>query len=127
MAILMSKTPDQLTPDELLQILENSKDEVVIMGQLTQAAQFAYELEIEQGDSKIPASLIYYTYKLWRNTRKRQPKSPFFREFNELFEAKRDSTQRYYLLNPKSFNLTDEMLAEVKADAKRQEAKTKTR
>jgi hypothetical protein len=115
-----------LPEDLLIQIATQSKG-TVVSEKLTEAVKFIYDLGIKQGDTKITAELVYYTYKLYRGMNKKQAKALFFKDFKKYFEPQRNKDGIYYLLNPKPFDLTDEAYWLMKADIRREKAKKKSK
>lgn len=113
-----------LPEDILIQIATQSQG-AVTSEKLTEAVKFIYELGIKQGDAKITAQMVYYTYKLYRGVGKKQAKALFFKDFKRYFEPHRNKDGIYYLLNPKPFDLTDEAFWTMKADQRREKARKK--
>lgn len=60
--------------------------------------RFIKEKEIKVGTVKIPTYIIYYHFAQWCSG-ERPGKTEFFRTFSQFFEQKRNTKQRYYLLN----------------------------
>lgn len=122
----------ELSVEELIQLAQESA-EPVVMEELTEASKFIYANNIRHGDVKIPAQLIYYTYKQWKGwDRKPQPKPYFFRDFSKYFEQVRTKEGMTYLLDPKPFDLSQETYFMIRKDireqrAKRQAKKTQTK
>lgn len=115
----------EISSDELENIVSGS-NEPVSTEKLTEAAKFIYDLRIRNGDEKIPAQLIYYTYKKWKGWQnKKQPKVQFFSDFGQYFESYRNTDGTHYLLDPKSFDLSDDMYWEMRADLRRERSKKK--
>ncbi len=111
--------------EELLKIASDSDEEVVV-DKLTEAAKFIYELGIKHGDTKIPAQIVYHTYKIWKGWQnKKQAKPLFFKDFSKYFESKRTKDGVHYLLNPKPFDLTEETYWIIRADIRREKSKRK--
>ncbi len=105
--------------------LAEGEEVVVTEERASDCAKFIYANEIKHGDAKIPASLVYYTYKMWKGFQRSYiPRAHFFREFSKLFESVRMSDGVYYLLDPKPFDLSREAYFLMKADqrAKRKKA-----
>lgn len=122
---MSKKIIHDLSVEDLINLAQKSQ-EPVVMDELTEASKFIYELSIRHGDSKIPAQLIYYTYKQWKGWDKRpQPKPYFFRDFSKYFESVRSSDGINYLLDPKSFDLSKEAYWLTRKDAREQRAKNK--
>ena len=98
----------ELDVESLIALAKGAKEEV-IMEKLSQAGQFIFDLKIKNGDTKISAAMIYYTYKQWRGwDQKRQSKPQFFKDFKRYFEPQRTAEGLVYLLNPKPFDLSEE-------------------
>jgi len=95
-----------------------------IAEKLTQAASFIYDLNIKHGDDKIPAQLIYHTYKLWKGwDQKKQSKPMFFRDFSKYFNQHRTTNGITYLLNAKPFDLSEETYWIVRKEMREAKAK----
>lgn len=114
------RKPQDLNEDQLIELALASKKPIE-MGKMTEAAKFIYDKQIRPGDAKISAALIYYTYKLWKGlTGQKQPKSMFFRDFGTIFDPQKDSDgTRFYYLDPNSFDLSEDMYWEMRADVRR--------
>lgn len=96
--------------------------------QITESAKFIYSLNIRHGDIKIPAQLIYYTYKQWKGwDKKPQPKPYFFRDFSKYFEQVRTKDGINYLLDPKPFDLSIETYFLMRKDLRDRRAKQKNK
>ena len=103
------KIVHDLSVEELIALAEGSKPVEHKVEEATEAAKFIYALNIRHGDARIPAQLIYYTYKQWKGwSNKYQPKPFFFREFTKYFEQVRTKEGISYLLDPKPFDLSEE-------------------
>lgn len=94
--------------------------------------RFISDLEIKTGLERIPTFVIYYHYRRkWYDTNKDKKvnKIVFFRAFNKKFTQIRTGKQRYYLLNPSSFDLSRESIlqAEHYEERLREKAKEKKR
>lgn len=116
-----------LSTEDLINLVNKNEKPVQVDNELTEAAKFAYELKIRHGDTKIPAQLIYFTYKQWKGWDKRpQPKPLFFRDFAKQFESIRTKEGISYLLEPKPFDLSREQYFLSRKDLRDQREKTKT-
>jgi hypothetical protein len=105
---MSKKIVTELSDDALIRIATNSGEEVV-MDAISEAARFIYDLGIKHGKDKIPTGLIFHTYKEWHgSTKPRQSRAKFFRDFKKYFDQLRDKNGTYYLLNGKSFDLSEE-------------------
>lgn len=121
------KVVHELSIEDLIKLAQGS-NEPVVMDELTEASKFIYALNIRNGDIKIPAQLIYYTYKQWKGWDKRpQPKPFFFRDFTKYFEQVRTKDGISYLLDPKPFDLSEETYWLMKKDQRERQAKQKTK
>lgn len=117
------KVVHELSVEDLIKLAQGSK-EPVVMEELTEASKFIYALNIRHGDDRIPAQLIYYTYKQWKGWDKRpQPKPFFFRDFTKYFEQIRTKEGISYLLDPKPFDLSKETYWLMRKDQREQKAK----
>lgn len=98
----------ELDVDSLIALASGAKPEDVI-DKISEASKFIYDLNIKHGDDKIPAALIYHTYKCWKGwNQKKQSKPMFFRDFGKYFPPHRTTHGMTYLLNSKTFDLSEE-------------------
>lgn len=113
----------ELTDDDLLRLVQGvSKD--IVLETVSEAAKFIYASKIKHGDQKITAQLVYYTYKEYKGWgNKRQSRASFFRDFNKYFEPKRDKNGMYYLLDEKSFDLSQQTYWIMQAEKRAQKKK----
>lgn len=117
------KIIDELTEQELLELAKGAPAEQVI-SKISEAGKFIYALNIREGKVKIPAQVVYYTYKQWKGWRnKKQPKLFFFRDFSKYFTSHRDKHGAFYLLNPKPFDLSKETFWLIRAEIRREKTK----
>ncbi len=115
----------ELSDDDLIRLAKGAPAESVL-DRVSEAAKFIYELNIRHGETKIPMQLVYHTYKTYKGwDNKRQAKPDFFKDFNKYFEPKRDSTGLYFLLDPRSFDLSREEYFRMKASQRNEKTKTK--
>ncbi len=120
---MSKKIIHELSTDDLVSLLKGA-DEEVVMEKISEAAKFIYDLKIKHGDTKVPAQVIYHTYKHWRGwNQKRQSKPLFFRDFSKYFTAHRTGDGMCYLLNPKPFDLSDEAYWLIRAELRNEKAK----
>jgi hypothetical protein len=113
----------ELSPEDLIALAQGAKPETVIE-KISEASKFIYELNIKHGDAKIPAEVIYHTYKHWKGwDQKRQSKPKFFQDFKKYFEQYRTNSGMSYLLNPKPFDLSDETYWLIRAEIRNEKAK----
>lgn len=111
--------------EELLKIATESTEEIIV-DKLSEAAKFIYEVGIKQGNTKVPAQVVYYTYKMWKGWQnKKQPKPLFFKDFSKYFESKRTKDGVHYLLDPKPFDLSQDTYWIIRSDIRRERAKRK--
>lgn len=121
------KIVHELSIDELIRLAQQSPGPIMA-DELTEASKFIYALNIRHGDERIPAQLIYYTYKQWKGWDKRpQPKPFFFRDFSKYFEQVRSKEGMNYLLDPKSFDLSKEAYWLSRKDQREHRAKQKAK
>lgn len=121
------KKPEELSEDELISLALSRKGPVD-MGKLTEASKFIYDLQIKNGDTPVPLTVIYYTYKLWKGfDNKKQNRNQFFRDFGKYFTQYRGTGGRYYLLNPEPFDMSEEMYWESRNDLKREQSRSPKR
>lgn len=117
----------ELSVEDLIRLAQGST-EPVVMEELTEASKFIYALNIRHGDERIPAQLIYFTYKQWKGwDKKPQPKPFFFRDFTKYFEQVRTKDGISYLLDPKPFDLSKETYWMMRKDQREQRAKQKAK
>lgn len=124
---VMDKTKiiHELTEEELLEIARGVKVEKVIE-KASEAAKFIYASGIREGREIISAILVYHTYKQWKGwDQKRQSKRYFFRDFNKYFTPKKNEDGVYYLLDPRSFDTSEETYWLIRADLRHEKAKRK--
>lgn len=104
--------------DELLNLVNNKDvkkskrkpDDKTVM-------QFISEFNIESGTEAVPNYVIFYYFRmLWNkeNNRNKAKRAIFFDTFSRHFPHDRTYVQRYYLLKPGIFDLSEEMLKEAK-------------
>ena len=105
---------------ELLQLLESSKKRTLEEpkgSEFYSVRKFIKELNIKAGTKRIHNYIVYYYYreKFPQVDRKvKLKKIRFFQLFSKYFEKARVGKQRYYLLDPSSFDLTREGKLEAK-------------
>lgn len=117
------KIVHELSIEDLVALAQGAKPED-IAEKISEAAKFIYEMNIKHGDAKIPAALIYHTYKCWKGwDQKRQSKPFFFRDFSKYFDPHRTTDGMCYLLNPKPFDLSDETYWLIRAEMRNEKAK----
>jgi hypothetical protein len=120
------KIVHELSVEDLIKLASGSKTGNHEVEEATEAARFIYALNIRHGDERIPAQLIYYTYKQWKGwNNKFQPKPFFFRDFTQYFEQVRTKDGISYLLDPKPFDLSKETYWMMRKDQREQKAKQK--
>lgn len=117
-----------LSVEELIKLAGGNKPAEHEVKEATEAAKFIYALNVRHGDERISAQLIYYTYKQWKGwERKPQPKPFFFRDFSKYFEQVRTKDGISYLLDPRSFDLSEEAYWLMRKDNREQRAKQKAK
>lgn len=105
--------------EKLLEAIDNAEEKQqrsVKNLHKTSVNRFISDLNIKTGLERIPTYVIFYAYKKnWIDPikKKKVNKIVFFRAFNKLFTQLRTNKQRYYLLDPTSFNLTREGILEA--------------
>lgn len=106
----------ELPIEDLLELAKNTVEEKSKFKINKHVAEFIKDYGILPGLTLVPTHVIYYNYKrVWRSeSRTKISKIAFFRNFNKLFEQKRKTKVRYYLLNEESFDLTTEELYKTK-------------
>ena len=99
---------DNISLDELLDVVTSS-DEEVSFEPLDQVTEFATLFNIQYGEDEVKPNQIYDLYLKWRAQSKNvMTKHAFFYKFGKLFKSYTNGKYRYYLLNGKPFDLTDE-------------------
>lgn len=117
------KIVHELSVEDLIKLAGGNKPSNEVKD-VTEAAKFIYALNLRHGDVRIPAQLIYYTYKQWKGWDKRpQPKPFFFRDFTTYFEQVRTKEGMSYLLDPKPFDLSKDTYWLMRKDQREQKAK----
>ena len=115
----------QLTDEELLQIAQGAKADKVIE-KVSEAAKFIYGMSIREGYEPISAMMVYHTYKQYKGwNNKCQSKRYFYRDFNKYFTPHRNRDGLYYLLDPRSFDLSPENYFIMRKDHRDGKAKRK--
>jgi hypothetical protein len=110
-----------LSVEELLLVIEEAEEKKkrsVKNLDMNSVNRFISDLNIKTGLERIPTYVIFYTYtKKWVNKKKdkKANKVVFFRAFNKEFISTRSNKQRYYLLDPTSFDLTREGIIEAES------------
>lgn len=112
-------------PAEELMKIARASSEAVDVGRLTDAAKFIYALNIRAGDERIPASLIYFTYKKWKGGGRPDPKWAFFKDFQQYFEKKMIQGGTHYMLDPKPFDLSKETYWEIRREIREKREKNR--
>lgn len=122
---MSKKNVYELSVEDLIKLAQDSKQPVV-MDDITEASKFIYALNIRHGDVRIPAQLVYFTYKQWKGwDKKPQPKPYFFRDFSKQFESVRTNEGTSYLLDPKPFDLSEENYWLMRKDLREQRNRNK--
>jgi hypothetical protein len=115
----------EMTTEDLI-AMALATDEEVVMDKLTEAAKFIYDLKIKQGNTPVPAQVIYHTYKHWRGPWGNQrPKAIFFRDFGKYFERRRTKDGVFYMLDPKPFDLSEDTYWIIRAEIRRERSRKK--
>lgn len=102
-----------MSADEVKKLLElaqknTSKEEVILQESKPEILRFINELNIQDGDVKIPNSKIYFLYTLWNPKRTRMNDIQFFTSFKKCFKSYARPYERGYYLNQTPFKLTEE-------------------
>jgi len=119
----------ELSIDELLELAKQSAEEKKEVKIQPHVQDFIKDYQIYPGTALIPTYVIFHEYRrIWRHeSRMKLSKVHFFIEFNNLFEQKRTTKTRYYLLNEGSFNLSKEYLTETKKLDKQYEKRVRSK
>lgn len=113
---------DDIDLDALLSALEEAESEHDRESSKYQSkdkphvSRFIDDLNIKTGVERVSTSVIFYTYrKRWEGLKDKNKlkKIEFFRQFKRNFTPYRTGKQRYYLLDPSSFDLSREGLLEA--------------
>ena len=121
---MSKKVVHELSVEDLIKLASGATAKDHEVGEATEAAKFIYALNIRHGDERIPAQLIYYTYKQWKGwDNKYQPKPFFFRDFSKYFEQVRTKEGISYLLDPKPFDLSKDTYWLMRKDQRESKAK----
>lgn len=121
-----NKIINELTEEELLEIARGAKVEQVVE-KISEAAKFIYALNIQDGRDKISALLVFHTYKQYKGwDNKRQSKRYFFKDFNKYFKPQRTKDGMVYMLNPKSFDTSQDEYWRMRTDIREQKRKKTT-
>jgi hypothetical protein len=103
----------------LLEIVESTPPTVkTALDDLHLTHKFILYNDIKRGKSYIPNAVIYDLYTSWCKTFKFKPfhKKRFFVGFKKYFNQRHDSGTKYYLLDPKPFNLSSEHYLRIKQE-----------
>lgn len=120
---MSKKLVHELSVEDLVALAAGAKPEDIVE-KISEAAKFIYDLNIKHGDTKVPAQVIYHTYKHWKGwDQKRQAKPLFFRDFGKYFPKHRTGDGMCYLLNPKPFDLSSEAYWLIRAELRNEKAK----
>lgn len=121
---------------ELLELMEIAKNPIKDdeFKKLPMVQRFMLSDDVQPGDYKIPASLIYDRYLQWAERFKVKPLNivQFFKDLALYADKKSTSSGMFYLLSPKGFDLSPQYLAMVNAKkrisrgTKKKTTKTKT-
>lgn len=127
---------NEIDLDALLSALEEAESEHEKQSSKYQSkdkphvSRFIDDLDIKTGVERVSTSVIYYTYRIkWDNdiaNNKKLKKIEFFRQFKRHFTPYRTGKQRYYLLDPSSFDLSREGLLEAEQYNKKYNSKKRT-
>ena len=92
--------------EKLLEIASQPKKEKVKEKKTNpEIDSFIEEMGIKSGKKRVPTSIIYYKYYLWKSTRL-IPRQKFFNYFKTKFEKTRTDHGVGYFLNAKAFDLS---------------------
>jgi len=124
---MSKKIIHELSEADLIALAAGAKPEDVVE-KISEAAKFIYDLNIKHGDTKVPAQVIYHTYKHWRGMQnKRQSKPFFFRDFSKYYDPVRISSGIVYMLNPKPFDLSPEAYWLIRSEIRNEKSKKQTK
>lgn len=113
----MDKKVSEMTLEELAQLAKTPLKEDETLAKLPVIRRFIIQDELENGDYKVPAVLIYDRYKDWCQSNQMQIKGyvAFFKEFKHYFKRVQQRDGIFYILSPKGFDLSPQKLLEAKA------------
>lgn len=102
-----------MSGDDLKKLLElasktTSKEEVKTYKSTPEIVRFINELNILQGEAKVPNSKIYFIYCKWNPKRTRLKPIAFFKIFKKSFRSYIETNERGYRLDPRPFVLSEE-------------------
>ena len=103
--------------EELLALAEKSEktSSLADYNAMNEAEKFIYYNNIQAGEDRVMAIVIYDAYVKWKGGREYAfAKHMFFREFSKLFQVKRAWKGRYYLLNGDNFDTSKENFQKIR-------------
>lgn len=99
----------RISPDNIENLLELASKPIVKkvkkQKEYPEIDKFITENNITSGKKRVPSSIVYYKYYLWKQTRL-IPSRKFFNYFKTKFEKTKTDHGIGFLLNPKDFDLT---------------------
>lgn len=121
---MSKKVVHELSVEDLIALAGGATAKDHEVGEASEAAKFIYANNVRNGDIKISAQLIYFTYKQWKGWDKRpQPKPFFFRDFSKYFESVRTAEGTCYMLDPRSFDTSKDNYWLMRKDFREYKAK----
>lgn len=114
----LKKTANQADTDELLDILNNSQEDITNYTEYkNDILTFISVFNIQNGEEKIKAYTLYSIYKVW--SKEALTKTQFYNEFNKFFY----STSGSYFINRNAIQLTHEAYNKFKQEKIRLKSK----
>lgn len=102
----MARPTSTTNIDRLLELASKPKAEKVKKKKENpEIDKFILENKITSGKKRIPSTIVYYKYYLWKQTRL-IPRKKFLDYFKTKFEKTRTDHGIGFFLNPKEFDLT---------------------
>ena len=103
-----------LSSEQLAKIINDEPDIETIRLDHSNVYDFIKDLNIEQGNTRVPNFKIYHDYcKGWMPTGQKISKIGFFRKFKKAFKQKRIGSIRYYLVKEGIFDTSPESIEEA--------------
>lgn len=123
----MARPTSTTNIDKLLELASQPKAEKVKKPKENpEIDKFILENNITSGKKRIPSTIIYYKYYLWKQTRL-IPRRKFFNYFKTKFEKTQTDHGIGFLLNPKEFDLTPAGFFRARAFLRKQREEEKSK
>lgn len=102
------KLQDSISTEELIKLAVSS-DEPIEYEPYNTAVLFCKDLNLQEGESEIPSSIVYETYRQWE-TGELQSRTVFFTDFGKIFKKVKTRKFQCYKLDATPFDLSDEAI-----------------